>query len=83
MRKKRVRIEGDAAVMRDVEKYCSAHPSGAAAVRRPRIVIDHGRYVAYTGRSIKGGIIGFGTSIASALHAFDDLYPRPLRPRTR
>jgi hypothetical protein len=76
MTTKRVRIEGDLALMRDVEEYCAAHPHGAAAMRHPHIAIDHSRYVAYTGRSIKGGVLGFGTSIGSALHAFDDLYAR-------
>jgi hypothetical protein len=80
---KKVKIENDAALMRDVEKYYAAHPSGAAALRHPRIAIDHGRYVVYTGRSIKGRIVGFGTSIASALHAFDDLYIRTPWARTR
>ena len=70
---KMVRIEGDAALMRDVEKYYAAHPHGAAPTQHPCFAIDHSRYVAYTGRSIKGGVIGFGTSIGSALHAFDDL----------
>jgi len=73
---KKVRIESDAALMRDVEKYYAAHPFGPAALEHPRIAIDHNRYVAYTGRLIKGGVIGFGTSISSALRAFDDLYLR-------
>ena len=76
MAMKKMGIEGDAAVMGDVEKYYAAHPFGAAALRHPRIAIDHGRYVAYTGRSIKRGVVGFGTSIGSALRAFDDLYVR-------
>lgn len=83
MARKKVRIEGDAALMSDVEKYYAAHPFGAAALRHPRIAIDHGRYVAYTGRSIKGGVVGFGTSVGAALHAFDDLYARTPWPRNR
>ena len=80
---KKVRIEDNAALMRDVGRYYAANPLGAAALRHPRIAIDHGRYVAYTGRSIKGGVLGFGTSIGSALHAFDDLYIRTPWARTR
>lgn len=74
MGRKQVRLERDAALMREVEKYCAAHPGGAAALRHPQIAIDHGRFVAYTEPSIKGGVLGFGTSIDSALRAFDDLY---------
>ena len=61
----------------------AAHPMGAAAQRHPHIRIDHGRYIASTARSIKGGVIGFGTSIASALRAFDELYARTPWPRAR
>jgi hypothetical protein len=57
-------------------KYCAAHPSSPAALYHPRIVIDHGRYVAFLGRSINTGIFGFGSNVASALHTFDDLYKR-------
>jgi len=83
MARKKVRIEGDAALISDAKKYYAAHPFGAAALRQPRIAIDRGRYVAYTGRSIKGGVVGFGTSVGSALHAFDDLYARTAWPRNR
>ena len=76
MARKKVRLEGDAALMSEVTRYCAAHPFGAAALRHPRIALDRGRYVAYTGRSIKGGVVGFGTSIGSALRAFDELYAR-------
>jgi hypothetical protein len=61
-------------VRRDLRKYCAAHPDSPAARRRPRILVDHGRYVALLGRSINRGILGFGSTVASALRAFDDLY---------
>jgi hypothetical protein len=76
MRRKKVTIERDPAVMNAVKKYYAAHPFGAAALRQPRIAIDHGRYIAYTQESIKGGMVGFGTSVGSALRAFDELYIR-------
>ena len=83
MARKEVKIEDDAVLMSDVKKYYAAHPFGAAALRHPRIAIDHGRYVVYTGRSIKGSVVGFGSTIGSALHAFDDLYARTAWPRNR
>ena len=76
MARKKVRIERDAALKKAVQKYYAAHPFGAAALRHPRIVINRGRYVVYTRRSIKGRVVGFGTSIGSALRAFDELYSR-------
>lgn len=76
MARKKGKIQDDTALMRDMKKYYAAHPFGAAALRHPRIAIDHGRYVAYTRESIKGGVVGFGTSVGSALRAFDELYIR-------
>ena len=83
MARKKVRIEDDPALLADVKKYYAAHPFGAAALRHPRIAVNHNRYVAYTGRSIKGGVVGFGTSIRSALRAFDELYARTPWARIR
>jgi hypothetical protein len=68
-------------MQRDFEKYCQAHPLGAAALKHPRVVLDRGRYVAFLGRSMNRGVLGFGTSMASALHAFDEIYPSYLRSR--
>jgi hypothetical protein len=68
-------------VRKDAKRYYAAHPRGAAASRHPKIFSDHGRYVALLGRSIKDGIFGFGSSVSSALHAFDDLYSRTRRIR--
>lgn len=83
MGRKKLKVGGDATARRDVQKYYATHPSGAAALRHPRITIDRGRYVAYTGRSIKSGVIGFGTSIGSALRAFDHLSAKLLRKKLR
>jgi len=73
---KKSKITDDPVLVAEAEKYYAAHPCGAAAQRHPRITIDHGRYIASTTRSIKGGVIGFGTSVPSALRAFDELYVR-------
>lgn len=66
----------NSAIRKDLTEYYSAHPQSPAARRHPRIFIDHGRYVALLGRSINRGIVGFGSSVASALRAFDDLYTK-------
>jgi hypothetical protein len=62
------------AILRDLTKYCAAHPGSPTARRHPHILVYHGRYVALLGRSINRGILGFGSTVASALRAFDDLY---------
>ena len=66
----------DEAVLRVYEEYCAQHPGSPAAVRHPRILVDRGRYVALLGRTVKRGILGFGSSVTAALRAFDDLYVR-------
>lgn len=68
-------------MQRDFEKYCRAHPLGATALKHPRLVVHRGRYVAFLGRSMNRGVLGFGTSVASALHAFDEIYLSYLRSR--
>ena len=76
MRRKQPGTRFKSRVRKDAKRYYEAHPRGAAAARHPRIFTDHGRFVALLGRSIKNGIFGFGSSVSSALHAFDDLYSR-------
>ena len=66
----------DKVVLRVYEEYCRQHPGSPAAVRHPRILVDRGRYVALLGRTVKRGILGFGSSVTAALRAFDDLYLR-------
>ena len=66
----------DKAVLCVYEEYCTQHPGSPAAVRHPRILVDRGRYVALLGRTVKRGILGFGSSVTAALRAFDDLYLR-------
>ena len=63
-------------IRRQLRRYFVLHPGSPAAVRRPHIVIDHGRYVALLGKSVGRGIFGFGTSVFSALRSFDELYSR-------
>lgn len=70
-------------IRREIKTYCEAHPNGPSATAHPRIMLDHGRYVALLGRSISRGMLGFGTSVRSALRAFDELYPSYLRSQGR
>jgi hypothetical protein len=63
-------------IQKDLTEYCKSHPQSPAAKRHPRILIDQGRYIALLGHSINRGIVGFGSSVASALRAFDELYTR-------
>jgi len=79
----KLRRNPDDSVRSDVTKYYAAHPDSPAAQRHPHIVTDRGRFVALLGRSIKTGIFGFGSSVASALHTFDDLYKRTRRKPIR
>jgi hypothetical protein len=64
----------DRTARRAVRQYFKSHPDSPAAKYRPRLGWDHGRYVALLGRSLEVGIVGFGSSVTSALHTFDDLY---------
>jgi len=59
----------------EVREYCKAHPACPAARRHPHVVVDQGRYVALLGKSPGTDILGFGTSVASALRSFNELYP--------
>jgi hypothetical protein len=63
-----------------MELYCSAHPRGASAVRRPQLTKKGNLWIALLGRSIDGGIVGFGPTIEAALRAFDVQYLNALRP---
>jgi hypothetical protein len=59
--------------------YCMAHPGTPSAVRRPRLFIRSGVWVALLGASIKDGIAGFGPTVELALSAFDVQYLNTLR----
>jgi len=62
------------------ELYFMAHPRGAAAARRPRLV-KHGQlWVALLGANVTQGIVGIGPTVEAALHAFDIRYLNYVRP---
>jgi hypothetical protein len=62
------------------ELYFIAHPRSPAAVRRPKISVRSGVWIALLGRNIEEGIVGLGASVEAALRAFDAQYLAGLRP---
>jgi len=68
-----------AAIQADTQTYYARYPASPAAIQQPTIIVDHGRYVAMLGSSIEQAIIGFGSSVSSALRAFDYQYSALLR----
>ena len=67
------------AAMREMERYCAAHPGSPAAVRRPRLSIRGRTFVALLGPTIEECIAGLGDTVQAALHAFDAQYSRSSR----
>jgi hypothetical protein len=66
--------------MREIERYCAAHPNSPAAIRHPRLSIRGRTFIALLGPSIEDGIVGFGDTVQAALRAFDMQYSRSLMP---
>jgi hypothetical protein len=62
------------------ELYFAAHPGSPAAVRRPKLSIRSGTWVALLGRGIEDGIVGVGSTVETAFRAFDAQYLAALRP---
>ena len=72
--------EATAAAMAEMERYCKEHPRSPAAIRRPRIILRGRNCVALLGSTLEDGIAGIGSSVPSALHAFDLQYLNSLKP---
>lgn len=68
------------AVNERAELYLLAHPGSPSAVRRPRLFVRSGVWVALLGRNVREGIAGFGPTVEAALRAFDVQYFSALRP---
>ena len=68
------------AAMQDMERYCATHPGSPAAVRRPRLSLRSGLWIALLGPSVGEGIVGIGASVETALRAFDRQHMVGLRP---
>jgi hypothetical protein len=58
----------------EMESYCAAHPGSPSAVRRPALSIRGELWIALLGPSIEKGIVGIGSTVEAALHAFDSKY---------
>jgi hypothetical protein len=70
----------EVAVEERIELYYAAHPTGAAALRRPRMTKQGGVWVAILGANIQKGVVGIGPTVEAALRAFDTQYLYRLRP---
>lgn len=77
---RRTDLSGAGKAAREMEEYCMLHPRTPAAVRRPRISLRRGVWVALLGPSLEKGISGFGSNVATALAAFDRNYLAALQP---
>jgi len=64
------------------ELYFMAHPGTPSAVRRPKLAVRSGKWIAWVGRNFRDGISGFGPSVEAALRAFDAEYIAALRAPT-
>lgn len=67
------------AALKEAELYYSEHPGSPSAVRRPRLSVRSGVWIALLGRSLQEGIAGFGPTVERALCAFDVQYRSTLR----
>jgi hypothetical protein len=55
-------------------KYCAAHPESPTAIHRPQLSLRNGFWIALLGPSAEDGILGTGSTVEGALHAFDTWY---------
>src|SRR5438270_14076255 len=73
-------VDYAAAAMEQMELYCAAHPGSPSAVRRPRLLVRGELWIALLGPSVEEGIVGIGSTVTSAMRAFDAQYLAGLRP---
>jgi hypothetical protein len=73
-------VDQTAAAMELMHHYCEARPGSPVAVRRPRLFVRSGVWVALFGPSVEEGIVGIGSTVEAALRAFDAQYLASLRP---
>ena len=72
-------VERATAEAEKAELYYIAHPTSPSAVRRPKLSVRSGTWIALLGQSVQDGICGFGASVEGALRAFDVQYLKALR----
>jgi len=75
----RTYLDTEAAIER-TRVYFAAHPRSPSAVRRPKLSLRSGTWMAILGPNIEEGIVGTGTTVEGALRAFDRQYLAALRP---
>ncbi len=72
------------AALERMKLYCAAHPASPAAARQPRLFMRDHCWVAILRVTEKDGICGIGSSVETALRAFDQNYLLALHsPRAR
>jgi hypothetical protein len=67
-------IDQAMAANEQAELYFAAHPGSPSAVRRPKLSIRSGTWVALLGRTTEDGIVGVGLTAETAFRAFDAQY---------
>jgi hypothetical protein len=72
-------IDRATAVAEKAELYYTAHPASPSAVRRPKLSVRSGTWIALLGQSVQDGISGLGGTVEAALRAFDAQYLKALR----
>ena len=72
-------IDRATAAAEKAQLYYIAHATSPSAVRRPRLSVRSGTWIALLGQSVPDGIGGFGATIERALRAFDAQYLAALR----
>ena len=63
-----------------MEMYWEAHPGGPSAVRQPRLFKRGRCWIVLLGPNLRDGMAGFGSTVETALRAFDRNYLDALRP---
>jgi hypothetical protein len=71
--------ETSAAALKEMRRYCETHPGGPAAVRKPQLFLRGTNFVVLLGQNVAEGIVGLGSTVSSALRAFEAQYLRTLR----
>ena len=71
--------QGEEAI-KGAQTYFATHPGSPSAVRRPRLRVQSGRWIASLGRTFQERIIGIGTTVEAAFRSFDAQYLAALRP---
>ena len=73
-------VDYAAPAIEQMEFYCAAHPGSPSAVRRPQLFFRGELWIALLGPNVEEGILGIGSTVATALRAFDAQYLAGLRP---